>query len=114
MTETSHRDRPRPRSTAGVPTHTIVVPPSVPMVSLLGPRDELLRTIERAFPRLDIHVRGNEITITGPAAEIALVERLFDELLVVIADGPAADPRRRRALDRDAPRSRPRSARPRC
>ena len=34
------------------------------MVSLLGQRDELLRVIEKAFSS-DIHVRGNEITITG-------------------------------------------------
>ena len=42
------------------------------MVSLLGSGDELLRVIERAFDA-DIHVRGNEITITGAPAETALV-----------------------------------------
>ena len=51
------------------------------MVTLLGPRDELLRTMERAFPQVDIHVRGNEFTSSGPSAEVALVERLIDELL---------------------------------
>ena len=50
-----------------VPTQTIVVPPDVPMVTLLGARDEILRTIERAFPQVDIHVRGNEITSPAPA-----------------------------------------------
>ena len=30
------------------------------MVTLLGPRDELLRAMEHSFPHLDIHVRGNE------------------------------------------------------
>ena len=50
-----------------VPTQTIIVPSEVPMVTLLGPRDEILRTIERAFPQLDIHVRGNEITSPAPA-----------------------------------------------
>ncbi|HEX8498542.1 MAG TPA: PhoH family protein [Actinomycetales bacterium] len=57
------------------------------MVALLGPADELLRTIERAFPRLDVHVRGNEITATGPSAEVALLERLLDELIAVIGAG---------------------------
>ena len=57
------------------------------MVSLLGPRDELLRTIERAFPQLDIHVRGNEITLAGPGGEVALVERLVDELIAVLEAG---------------------------
>jgi phosphate starvation-inducible PhoH-like protein len=77
--------------------HTIVVPAEVPMVALLGPGDELLRAIERAFPRLDVHVRGNEWTVTGPASEAALLERLVDELLAVI---DAGQPLSRDAVDR--------------
>src|SRR3954462_8524116 len=69
--------------------HTIVIAPDVAMVSLLGPADELLRTIERAFPRLDVHVRGNEINVIGPPGEVALLERLIDEMLRVIAVGQA-------------------------
>jgi phosphate starvation-inducible PhoH-like protein len=69
------------------PAHTIVIPPDVPMVTLLGPRDELLRTVERAFPKLDVRVRGNEVTLIGPGGEIALLERLVDELLAVIRTG---------------------------
>jgi phosphate starvation-inducible PhoH-like protein len=68
-------------------SHTIVIPPTVPMVNLLGPRDELLRTVERAFPKLDIRVRGNEITLLGGGGEIALLERLMDELIAVLAAG---------------------------
>ena len=59
------------------------------MVSLLGPRDELLRTIERLFPLTVIHVRGNEFHISGPSGEVSLVERLIDELLAVIDGGQA-------------------------
>jgi phosphate starvation-inducible PhoH-like protein len=77
--------------------HTIVVPPEVPMVALLGPADELLRTIERAFPRLDVHVRGNEWTVAGPSGEAAVLERLVDELLAVI---DAGQPLSRDAVDR--------------
>src|SRR5215472_16492504 len=50
------------------------------MVGLLGTRDELLHVIEREFAA-DIHVRGNEITVSGPPAEATLVAKLFDELL---------------------------------
>jgi phosphate starvation-inducible PhoH-like protein len=50
------------------------------MVGLLGTRDELLHVIEREFST-DIHVRGNEITVSGPPAETALVDALFAELL---------------------------------
>ena len=72
--------------------HKIVVPADVAMVSLLGARDELLRAVERAFPRADVHVRGNEVTITGPHGEVALVERLIDELLAVLASGQPLSP----------------------
>jgi phosphate starvation-inducible protein PhoH and related proteins len=83
-----------PATPATVPTHTVVVPDQVPMVALLGPRDELLRTIERAFPQVDVHVRGNEFRLTGASAELALVERLLDELLAIVGRG--------QALNRDA------------
>jgi phosphate starvation-inducible PhoH-like protein len=72
--------------------HKIVVPSDVSMVSLLGARDELLHAVERSFPRADVHVRGNEITISGPHGEVALVERLLDELLAVLASGQQLSP----------------------
>ena len=67
------------------------------MVTLLGPRDELLRTMERAFPQLEIHVRGNEFHLSGPSAEVALAERTIDELLLVIDGG---QPLNRDAVER--------------
>jgi phosphate starvation-inducible PhoH-like protein len=72
--------------------HTIVIPPPVSMVNLLGARDELLRTIERAFPKLDVRVRGNEVTLVGPGGEIALLERLLDELIAVLGTGQQLSP----------------------
>jgi phosphate starvation-inducible PhoH-like protein len=64
----------------------IVIPADHSMVSLLGSRDELLRVIEREFAA-DIHVRGNEITVTGRPEETALVTSLFDELIELLANG---------------------------
>jgi phosphate starvation-inducible protein PhoH and related proteins len=66
----------------------IVVPGAHSMVGLLGSRDELLHIVERAFAS-DIHVRGNEITITGEPAENALAARLFEELLTLLESGGA-------------------------
>ncbi len=80
-----------------VPQHTVTIPVDVQMVSLLGPRDELLRTMERQFPRVQIHVRGNEFHLAGPSAEVALVERLLDELLDVLDGG---QPLNRDAVER--------------
>ncbi len=65
----------------------IVVPASQPMVGVLGAGDELLRVVETAFPGTDIHVRGNEINVTGPASEAALVERLYAEMATVLRTG---------------------------
>src|SRR5690242_18231908 len=80
-----------------VPVHTVVIPPQVQMVTLLGPRDELLRTMERQFPQVSIHVRGNEFSLSGPSADVALVERTIDELLAVI---DAGQPLNRDAVER--------------
>jgi phosphate starvation-inducible protein PhoH and related proteins len=56
------------------------------MVGLLGPRDELLKIMEA---RLDseIHVRGNEITVTGEPGDNALAIRLFEELVQLMQSG---------------------------
>ena len=74
-------------STARVSTK-IVVPGAHSMVSLLGSRDELLTVIEKALAS-DVHVRGNEITITGTEADNALAVRLFEELLSLLERGQA-------------------------
>jgi phosphate starvation-inducible PhoH-like protein len=80
MTET-------PRSPDPAQTrHTVVVPNSIDLVSLLGPADEHLALIEKAFDA-DIHVRGNRITLQGEPGEIALAERLLDELVTIIRTG---------------------------
>jgi phosphate starvation-inducible PhoH-like protein len=61
------------------------------MVALLGSGDEFLRILESSF-EADIHVRGNEISLRGPAAEVALAERLIDELVTVIRTGQGLTP----------------------
>lgn len=63
------------------------VPANHPMVTVLGSGDALLRVIEAAFPAADIHVRGNEITATGEAADVALIQRLFDQMMLVLRTG---------------------------
>lgn len=71
---------------SAAPRHTVVVPNSIDMVSVLGPGDAHLNIIERAFGAT-VHVRGNRITLTGPPAEIALAERLLDEIVTIIRTG---------------------------
>ncbi|MEO3973353.1 PhoH family protein [Streptomyces sp. CAU 1734] len=63
------------------------VPAKHPMVTVLGSGDSLLRVIEKAFPAADIHVRGNKVSAAGDAAEVALIQRLFDEMMLVLRTG---------------------------
>lgn len=72
----------RPPTPAAVRT-TITVPDSVPMVGLLGSADELLRLVE-AEVAADVHVRGNEIAITGQPADNAFAVQVFDELIALL------------------------------
>jgi len=71
---------------------TIIVPASQPMVSVLGAGDELLRVIEAQFPEADIHVRGNEINITGSTQDVGLLELLVSEMLAVLRTGQGLTP----------------------
>ena len=51
--------------------HTVVVPNSIDMVSLLGPGDEHLAQLEEAL-EADLHVRGNKITLIGEPSELVV------------------------------------------
>lgn len=57
------------------------------MVRLLGPQDRLLTTIEREYPDVDVHVRGNLIHLSGPASEVASVRDLVGELIELVKQG---------------------------
>jgi phosphate starvation-inducible protein PhoH and related proteins len=70
---------------------TLTVPDSVSMVALLGSGDELLRLIE-AEVDADVHVRGNEIAVTGQPADNAFAVRVFDELIALLGTGHALRP----------------------
>jgi phosphate starvation-inducible protein PhoH and related proteins len=78
--------------TAPAPVRTtITVPDTVPMVGLLGSGDELLRLVE-AEVVADVHVRGNEIAITGQPADNAFAVRVFDELIALLGTGQQLRP----------------------
>ncbi len=58
----------------------------VAMVRLLGPNDRLLRTIEAQHPLVEVHVRGNEVTLEGPDDDVRAARSLVDELVSLIRD----------------------------
>ncbi len=71
---------------------TIVIPASQPMVSVVGPGDELLAVLERMFPTLDILVRGNEFTVSGESEDVGMFEVLVSEMLAVLRTGQGLTP----------------------
>jgi phosphate starvation-inducible PhoH-like protein len=68
----------------------VLVPGEHSMVALLGTRDELLRIIEKSFT-CTIHVRGNEIAISGEPDEVESVARMFEELVELLIGGQTID-----------------------
>jgi len=59
----------------------------VAMVRLLGPQDRLLGTLERTYPGVQVHVRGNEVTLSGDAAQVQAARRLVEELVEMVRNG---------------------------
>ena len=65
----------------------ITVPPAIPMVALVGAQDANILEIEAAFPTVNVTVRGNEITLRGPHVECLALEKLLNEMMLVIRSG---------------------------
>ena len=69
---------------------SMTVPPDLVM-GLLGSADENLRALESALSA-DVHVRGNTVSLSGQAAEVALAERVVSELVAIVAGGQSLSP----------------------
>ncbi|MCU1648889.1 MAG: phosphate starvation-inducible protein PhoH [Pseudonocardiales bacterium] len=65
--------------------------PDSALLALLGSRDENLRTAEDLLTA-DVHVRGNELTLTGASADVAFAERVFAELITLASRGQQLGP----------------------
>ena len=63
-----------------------MVLPDAALLMLLGSRDESLRAAEDLL-EADVHVRGNELTLTGDPADVAFAERVFTELVTLAERG---------------------------
>jgi phosphate starvation-inducible PhoH-like protein len=69
----------------------ISVPSSIDMVNVLGTRDEFLRILERELDA-DIHVRGNEFTLTGTHTAVSLAADVVNEMVTVLRTGQGLTP----------------------
>ncbi|CAL9600491.1 PhoH family protein [Saccharothrix sp. NPDC042600] len=65
--------------------------PDGAVLALLGSRDENLRLAEDLLDA-DVHVRGNEITLSGKPADVAFAERVFSELVTLANRGQEVGP----------------------
>lgn len=81
-----------PHTLPGIRTEVVVFDNSDQMVQSLGSHDEALRFIEEQFPAVNFHVRGNELSISGPAADVPRIMRLLHEVRGLVARGTVISP----------------------
>jgi phosphate starvation-inducible PhoH-like protein len=65
--------------------------PDKAVLALLGSRDENLKVAEELLAA-DVHVRGNEVTLSGAPADVAFAERVFAELVILAERGQHVGP----------------------
>ena len=70
----------------------VVVDDASTMAELLGTGDAVIREVEHAFPDVDIHVRGNAISLSGDDARVAEAAAAIAELRALLADGVELTP----------------------
>lgn len=66
----------------------LTIPDSLDLTRLMGPADSLLRRIE-ASTDASITVRGNQVGITGEAAEANRIVAVFSRLIQLVSSGDA-------------------------
>lgn len=59
--------------------------------AFLGPADQVVRTIERGFPQVEIYVDHRQLRVVGPPATVNLVVTLLEELVALVQDGGTID-----------------------
>ncbi|RSX53915.1 phosphate starvation-inducible protein PhoH [Bifidobacterium goeldii] len=97
-------------------TRTITIPPQLDPVAVLGPVDEVIREVERAFPDLTIIVRGNRIAILSHAkhseSQAARAEDVVNTIIQAAYTAPMDADTVRRMLDQQVLKNRVRAERP--
>lgn len=68
-------------------TRHLTIPADLDPILLLGTADQVLRSLERGFPRLSFHVIGRDIAISGLAADVDVASDLVEELIALARSG---------------------------
>jgi phosphate starvation-inducible protein PhoH and related proteins len=82
---------PNKAGTLESPAQSRFVVPDQAVLALLGSRDENLRVAEDLL-EADVHVRGNEVTLSGEPGDVAFAERVFAELITLAGKGQQLGP----------------------
>lgn len=102
---TTHLNRPAstlestlhaPENTSALPTvvttsRRVSIPNTLEPMQVLGTADQVLRALERGFPRLRFIVIGRDITVSGPNTDIDLAIGLIEELIDLARKGTILD-----------------------
>ena len=85
--EAHSKKEPLPSSENSSDSHVEIEVDGVAMVRLLGPQDRLLQTIEKQYPLVEVHVRGNLISLSGDQEQVDAARELVDELVLMVQGG---------------------------
>ena len=66
----------------------LTIPDSVDPMVLMGPSDSLLRRVESSFDAM-VSVRGNQVSVSGPAEVVDQVTSVFSRLIRIVEAGEA-------------------------
>ncbi len=70
------------------------VPSNHLMLDLLGRADVNLKHVESAFQAVKMVARGNEVSLSGPAADVEEARTVLEELLLLVQEGERLDAQR--------------------
>lgn len=97
-------------------TRTIAIPQQLDPITVLGPVDEVLREVERAFPDLTIIVRGDRIAIMSRSnkseSQAAQAEHVIENIIQAAYTAPMDADTVRRMLDQNVLKTSVRATRP--
>ena len=73
-------------------SHVVIVDDASNMLALLGAGDAVLRELEKAFPQVDVLVRGNHVSLTGEESDVARAAAGIEELRSMLTAGVPLTP----------------------
>ena len=77
----------QPTDNTTAPVTRVIDVEDVAMIRVLGVHDRVLGQVEKECPRVTIHARGNQITVSGDTADVDEAIDLLDELINLARHG---------------------------